>query len=109
MLAAAAALFLWLGAEQAGVMFANCDPAVRPGIVPMVAFILSIPFVASGAVLFAVPVSVGAGWIGSRLFPGAPSWLTYAIVIAGGVVVAIASYAIAFALGARPTPTACVI
>ena len=107
--AAAVALFVWLGAAVAGFMFASCDPAMRPIIVPLIALLVSVPFVASGAVFIAVPISVGAGWIGGRVFPAAPSWLTYVVVIAAGVVIAMATYSVATLLGARPTPTACVV
>jgi type IV secretory pathway TrbD component len=107
-LAAGVALFVWLGAAAVGAMGAQCDPVMVPFIVPMVATIMSAPLVASGAVLGAVPIAILGGWAGSRALP-IPTAQTYGIILAVGVVVAIASFALSFALGARPTTTACVL
>jgi hypothetical protein len=106
--AAGVALFAWLGAAATGQMVAGCDPVMLPFIVPMVLFILSAPLVASGAVFGAVPLAIGAGWLASRRLPQ-PSARTYAFIGAAAVLITIASFAIAFLLGARPTPTACVL
>jgi hypothetical protein len=106
--AAGVALFAWLGAAATGPMVAGCDPVMRPFIVPMVLFLFSAPLVASGGVFGAVPLAIGAGWLASRKLPE-PTARTYVFIGATAVVITIASFAIAFMLGARPTPTACVL
>lgn len=106
--AAGVALFTWLGAAATGPMIAGCDPVMRPFIVPMVLLLFSAPLVASGAVFGAVPLAIGAGWLACRRLPP-PTARTYVFIGAAAVVITIASFAIAFMLGARPTPTACVL
>jgi len=108
-LAAAVAVVVWLGAITVGDMFAKCDPVMRLSIIPMVAWLMPAPFVGWGLVLAVVPISVGAGWLGRKIFRQPPTVWAYGAIAAASVVIAVTAYLVATALGARPTPTACVL
>ena len=108
-LAASIVLFGGLGAVAVGGMFATCDQAMRPFILQLVGALMTVALVGSGLIFASVPAMLGAGWASARLFRASPNGLTYAGLLVASALVAVATYFIASALGARPVVGNCVL
>lgn len=108
-LAAGIVLFGWLGGVAVGSMFATCDQAMRPFILQLVGALMTVALVGSGLIFASIPAVVGVGWASARLFRASPNILTYAGLLVASALVAVATYFIASALGARPVVGNCVL
>ncbi|MGA8534404.1 MAG: hypothetical protein WB615_09890 [Candidatus Tumulicola sp.] len=108
-LGAALLFFGWFGAFAAGSLYATCDLNMRPFVWQLLVM-FGAPFLVGTGIILAVPFLLwGAGSIAYKFVPRRSITLAILLVIMSIPCMAIGTYFVETAAGARPTEGNCAI